>query len=304
MADAAVDARAVTRNGARFISLPGDDDLVEKTPMLDWQADAGGAAAAPRAILPHAAAMSAFAPRFHTGPAIPDQVQARACNVLTLQLGDGAWTRCLTELRDSGLAVELENAGAATVQDFVKVYRALSVSDSSRLAIQVGDYAHSEEFDTPAVPQRGHSGRGRAGGGVSVPAVLGPPELRFLSLATIPYLEDPGSDFPWQAVARLAGALGPCDTRAVRLDEMSTVRATAEPLAAGIRQRYGQGGDGHLARNLKMFMVSCYLPAVVAAASFSEQELSLELLDAIAYTQGGSAATSVLASRLHLLRAR
>ena len=212
------------------------------------------------------------------------------------------WIRVVGELASSGLAEALVDANASDADDYFDVFMQLQLQDPTRMAITAGDWDTCDEFDIAGQPARGQ--RGRAGYRAAVAADPGPTALRFLELATIPHLEVPADPAPWKVIARLAGALGFCLTRAARLDEMSAIRIAAAPLEAAMRERYRGATDGLLARNLKGFMLSCSLPGVLAAKSVDGHELNVQLLDSISYQEGGSKALSVLASRMYLLEHR
>ena len=165
--------------------------------------------------------------------------------------------------------------------------------------ITATDWAAGSPFDTPGQPARGR--RGQPGYRAAVDAQPGPAALRFLALATVPYLEWKGDAAPWRTLVRLVGAFGSCLTTAARRDEMAPIHVLAAPLAASMRRRYRDGTDGLLARNLKDFMQGVSLPATLVAPSISEPQLTDELMDSLTYLEGGAMATTVLTSRLHLL---
>ena len=269
--------------------------------MLAWapEAAAGGAA---RMEMELHAAVHAFASRCFTSPAIPDKAEAARRSVMRLRHVEAFWIRVVGELASSGLAEALVDANASDADDYFDVFMQLQLQDPTRMAITAGDWDTCDEFDIAGQPARGQ--RGRAGYRAAVAADPGPTALRFLELATIPHLEVPADPAPWKVIARLAGALGFCLTRAARLDEMSAIRIAAAPLEAAMRERYRGATDGLLARNLKGFMLSCSLPGVLAAKSVDGHELNVQLLDSISYQEGGSKALSVLASRMYLLEHR
>ena len=155
----------------------------------------------------------------------------------------------------------------------------------TRMFITATDWAAGSPFDTPGQPARGR--RGQPGYRAAVDAQPGPAALRFLALATVPYLEWKGDAAPWRTLVRLVGAFGSCLTTAARRDEMAPIHVLAAPLAASMRRRYRDGTDGLLARNLKDFMQGVSLPATLVAPSISEPQLTDELMDSLTYLEGG-----------------
>jgi hypothetical protein len=299
---AALDARIIARQGQTRLSLPKDHRLVETTPMLGWEPEtvAGGAAA--RMEIQHFSAVHAFASRCFTNPAVPDKLEASRRSILHLRFVQAFWVRILGELVDSKLTDALEDVNATTMDDYFEVYDSLQLNNPGHLAILAPDWDACDDFDTTAQAARGQ--RGRANYRAAVPAQPGPPILRFISLANVTLLEVPGDPAPWKVISRLSGAFGFCLTRDSRADEMSPLQIAAAPLEAAMRERYRGATEALLARNLKDFMLSCSLPGVLAARTANVDELNVQLLDAIAYQEGGSKALAVLASRMHLLEHR
>ena len=122
-------------------------------------------------------------------------------------------------------------------------------------------------------------GRGRGRGGVPPPPpppplVMGvallpdyaaPPQpspLRWLSLVSIPALEDVGRARPLEALARVLQVLGPCSTHESRLGEMSWVAAGAEALASGVRRQLGPGASTTSVDSAMAFMLPGHLTAL------------------------------------------
>lgn len=77
--------------------------VVQSTPCLEWTANAPAAGGAAQVALPHWKMLRAFIARcsFANDPATFAMVSATS--ILEFVLGGGAWSRVLSELRDSGL---------------------------------------------------------------------------------------------------------------------------------------------------------------------------------------------------------
>ena len=124
------------------------------------------------------------------------------------------------------------------------------------------------------------AGRGRGRGGVPpppppLPPVVGvavPPDqapqpahsspLRWLSLVSIPALEDVGRGRPLEALARVLHVLGPCSTHEARHGEMSLVAAGAEALASGVRRQLGPGASTTSIDSAMAFLLRGHLAAL------------------------------------------
>ena len=161
-----------------------------------------------------------------------DLAAAQLRSVLTGSLTGAAWGRILTEYVASGLL----NFQFTKRRELLVAVKAVQINTPNNLAILAADWLAIETFDTPAVPAvPGGRGRGRGRGAVAavaaVPVVLGPPNLKFIDLASVSRLLDPLASSPLEAFGILAGMLGPCSTRAVRLDQL---RECTPPSGAGV----------------------------------------------------------------------
>ena len=127
------------------------------------------------------------------------------------------------------------------------------------------------------------AGRGRGRGGVPpppppLPPVVGvavlpdqalqpvhPSPLRWLSLVSIPALEDAGRARPLESLARILHVLGPCSTHEARHGEMSLVAAGAEALASGVRRQLGPGASTTSIDSAMAFLLRGHLAALFDA---------------------------------------
>ena len=120
-------------------------------------------------------------------------------------------------------------------------------------------------------------GRGRGRGGVPPPPpplVMGvevlPDQvlplqsspLRWLSLVSVPSLEDVGRARPLEALARILQILGPCSTHESRLGEMSQVAAGAGALSSGVRRQLGPGASTTSMDSAMAFLLRGHLTAL------------------------------------------
>ena len=229
-----VAVQATQPDGELVVVLDAAEDLVVFSPFLLWKpAPAAQANAAPTVMIPLFVALRAFIRRCRRGPNPPDMAMARQTSIFGLALVPAAWTRILSELRDSGLL-------ASAVQSLLDLDRridSLTLTNPANLYILPADLYPVDPFNPPPIVAPAGRGRGRGRGvgqpppavGVPVAAavVAGPAELRFLQLCSLFRLEDPSSQSPLAAAALLAGMLGPCSTAPSRADEMATVRTTA-----------------------------------------------------------------------------
>ena len=205
------------------VLLAAADPLVLATPCLEWVPFGVGAAAAQVAV-PHWRMLRAFIGRCCIADDPPSMAMARATSLFIFIINGPAWSRILTEYRDSGLFRQVY----AKVRDLRAALEVLVLQNPAALALLAGDLVAGDPFNPPPVVAAVGRGRGRGRGaaavGVPVPlagAVGGPPELRFINLATLDRLVDSSDGSPMSAVAILAGSLGPCLTQAIFVDTSS-----------------------------------------------------------------------------------
>ena len=183
---------------ANVLALPVSDDMpvildaadicVQSTPCLDWQPVPAVGGAAAQVSAPQWRMLRAFIWRCSIGNDPLSFAMARTTSIFLFILNGAAWSRVLTELRDSGLFVNVY----AKMRDLVRAITELAINNPALLAILAADVVVGVPFNPPpvvgAAAGRGRGrGRGAAAVGVPVPAAAagGPPELRFLNLATL-----------------------------------------------------------------------------------------------------------------------
>ena len=281
------------------VVLAATEPLVLATPCLEWTPVGVGAAVA-QVSVPHWRMLRAFIARCSIGNDPGSLAMARATSLFLFLLNGAAWSRILTELRDSGLF----SAVHQRMRDLSAALSGLVVQNPAFLAILAGDLVAGAPFNPPpaaAAVGRGR-GRGRGVAAVGVPVgaagtVGGPPELRFINLASLDKLVDTTDSSPMVAVAVLAGSLGPCSTQAIRGDELSTVRVVAGLLRALL----GRGldttiaptpaADPILAMQLRGLVIAAHrsLGNVFVAPSLNEFAMQQESLASYKYFLGTEA---------------
>ena len=281
------------------VVLAATEPLVLATPCLEWTPVGAGAAVA-QVSAPHWRMLRAFIARCSIGNDPGSLAMARATSLFLFLLNGAAWSRILTELRDSGLF----SAVYQRMRDLSAALSGLVVQNPAFLAILAGDLVAGAPFNPPpaaAAVGRGR-GRGRGVAAVGVPvgaagAVGGPSELRFINLASLDKLVDTTDSSPMVAVAVLAGSLGPCSTQAIRGDELSTVRVVADLLRALL----GRGldttiaptpaADPILAMQLRGLVIAAHrsLGNVFVAPSLNEFAMQQESLASYKYFLGTEA---------------
>ena len=291
---------------ANVLAAPVTDDVpvvldaaelcVLATPCLEWTPVAAAGAAA-QVSIPHWRMLRAFVARCSIAADPASFAMARATSIFLLILSGAAWTRILTELRDSGLFARVY----AKVRDLAAALAELVLQNPALLVLLAGDIVAGVPFNPPpivAAVGRGR-GRGRGAAAVGVPvaaaaAVGGPPELRFIQLATLDRLVDSTDAAPMSAVAILAGSLGPCFTQAVRDDELSTVRTIAVILRAHLARDLdavtaaSPSADPLLALQLRGFVIAAYrsLGEMFVAATLNEFTMQHETMSSYKYFLG------------------
>ena len=140
-----------------------------------------------------------------------------------------------------------------------------------------------------------------------IPAVPGPVTLKFLDLVSLEQLYSPGDVSPLAAYCRLAGALGPCYTRAVRANVRSSVQLTAMILRTQVSKTAGHSAPLALGPANDALLAHKLAPAILAAYSaltdvFALDELTVdgfqrEMQDAFVYHQGTDADRAAVITR-------
>ena len=281
------------------VVLAATEPLVLATPCLEWTPVGVGAAVA-QVSVPHWCMLRAFIARCSIGKDPGSLAMAKATSLFLFLLNGAAWSRILTELRDSGLF----SAVYQRMRDLSAALSGLVVQNPAFLAILAGDLIAGSPFNPPPIAAAVAQGRGRGRGvaAVGLPiwaagAGRGPPELRFINLASLDKLVDTMDRSPMVAVAVLAGSLGPCSTQVVRGDELSTVRVVAGLLRALL----GRGldttiaptpaADPILAIKLRGLVIAAHrsLGNILVAPSLNESAMQQESLASYSYFSGTEA---------------
>ena len=296
------------------IFLPADDPFVLAYPCLRWDQHAAVGDVVARASLPQYVFIRVFLLRHDIGPASADLFVARNVGPLEASFGAAAWSRWLTELAASGL---LAAGPFHKIRDSDAAMTALSITNPDQLTILASDYGLSETFDTPAIAPAADSGQDQGRGArvstmAGAPTTPGPVNLKFLDLVSLERLYSPGDVSPLAAYCRLAGALGPCYTRAVRADVRSSVHLTAMILHTQVSKIAGHSVPLALSPANNALLAHELAPAIRAAYgaltdAFALDELTAdgfqrEMQDVFIYYQGTAVErTAVLTRRLRFI---
>jgi hypothetical protein len=222
------------------------------------------------------------------------------------------WSRVLSHFAELGL---LQDAHASP-RALVNAVLTLPVDDDV-LAIRATDVCPSAPFDTPAVrgadvaPRSAVAATAALGSGrnrvpatlarVAVPGApgtiishpaLGPPNLRFLALASIDSFVDANNPVaPLAGLAFLVGHLGETLTTGCRTDDAGILQSAALIIRHGIKTKFGDIlGEGALARQLPAFInsVAANFTTLFQSDSFAPADLEIELSHAVTLFVGSS----------------
>ena len=278
------------------VILDATEMCVLATPFLEWTAVAAVGAVA-RVSIPHWRMLRAFIARCSIAADPASFAMAKTTSMFLFILNGAAWTRILTELRDSGLFARFYTKA----RDLAAALSDLVLQNPALLVLLAGDIIAGEPFNSPPAVAAVGCGQGRDSGtavgevpGAIAEASVGPLELRFIHLATLDRLIDLTASAPMTAVAILAGSLGPCFTDAIRSDELSTVRTISVLLRAHLARNLDSttavspGADPLLALQLKGFVISAYrsLNEVFVAATLNEFTMQQESMSSYKYFLG------------------
>jgi hypothetical protein len=222
------------------------------------------------------------------------------------------WSRILSHFVELGLLQDAHTSPRALIDAVLT----LPVDDDV-LAIRAADVCPSAPFDTPAVrgadvapvpavPASAARGSGRnrvpatiaqaavpgAPGAIISHPVLGPPNLRFLALATLLSFVDASNPVaPLTGLAFLIGHLGDTLTTGCRIDDAGILQSAAEIIRHGIKLKFGDVlGEGALARQLPGFInaVAANFTTLFESDSFAPADLEVELSSAVTLFVGSS----------------
>ena len=290
------------------IFLLASDPIVLSYPCLPWATHPAAGGTPARSSVPLFVAIRAFLWRNSIGTDAASLTTAATRSTLTTTFNAAAWSRWFTELVASGL---LASAPFARIRDSDAALEALTINNPAALCILAADFARFETFDLPGTAAvRGRGQRGRAGYVAPVPAGLptpGPPELSFIHAATLRRLQLSSQVCPLLAFCRLAGALGPCSTHAIRDDVASSVRIAALAMRSRIAKVAGldsaapisPANDALIASDLAGAIQSAFdsLSPAFALSTLSEGGLRNELRDAFSFLHGSAAERETVISR-------
>ena len=300
-----------TLNGERLLRLLAAEPLVVATPVLQWLSVAAAAGAAALVEMPEWKILAVFGCKARLGPAPADRAAGEARSLLTLHLTAAFWSRYLTELTAAGLL-----AGSFEHRQAVKTRTIkLTPVNPANLQVAAADWDAQETFDHPGAPavaavaavarRRGAAAIRAAPGRAATPAVLGPPDLRFISRCNITLLESADGAAPWGALCRGASMLGGTATRAIRLDDMSMLGRVSAPLRASVARYVGvdptPAYDATLAGALQDFLKNVVLMDGLSAHGTSEGEFMAEALDSFRAHRSAADKLAVEEARFHLL---
>ena len=140
----------------------------------------------------------------------------------------------------------------------------------------------------------------------AVAALPGPTELTFLARSNITLLEDTDAVAPWAFICRGVGMLGGTATRAIRLNNISTLRRIAAFLRVEIARYLGvqptSSYDGVLADVLLDFLHETTLSDGLEAHGTTDAEFIAEALDSLYASRSMANRLAVEESRFHLLK--
>ena len=128
------------------VVLDAGELCVLATPCLKWTPVAT-AGAVMQVAIPHWRMLRAFFARCSIADDPASLEMARATSIFLLILNGAAWTRVLTELRDSGLFVRIY----AKVRDLTAAMSDLVLQNPALLVLLAGDIIAGEPFNLPSV---------------------------------------------------------------------------------------------------------------------------------------------------------
>lgn len=268
-----------------LVGLPAATGLVARLTFVRWLPQAIGPDGVNRVAIASCHMMRLFISRCKIGPSAADRQAASQASIFTGRLSADAWSRILSTFVDNGLL----DQPCHTLELFEQALAKLALADENPLQLLAGDWVPADALTLPnAVANQDLYDR------LSY--------VRFLSLASASFLEDtmkPGQFL--QSFGYLAGAVGPCFSQAAREDELAPMHYLIQQLRDHVCGR--NVPDGQAAFGLKRLLPDLTLPAMLRPLTVDLEEMSSELLDAIAYSTPVRRA-GVEQRRLYLLGAR
>ena len=130
---------AVTLGGIATEDVPvlldSTSIVVQATPCIKWDTVPAAPGAAVQASAPHWKMLRAFVARCSIGGDPLSFAMARLVSVLVFVLGAAAWSRILTQLRDSGLFASTHTK----MRDLARALRDLTIQNPAVLAVLAAD---------------------------------------------------------------------------------------------------------------------------------------------------------------------
>ena len=173
-----------------------------------------------------------------------DQAAARLSRSFSMGFTAATITRVVDELVASGLL----NVNFAAMAELDAAIDSLVITNPNNLLIVASDWRLGEALVAPPAPAGGR-GRGRAARGAAAPplppAPAPPPALAYLDTLSLVDLEVSGPA-PFAVTCAVAGAFGPCLTRAGRDTPGSQIRSVMASLSPALRKscNLDAGDDG------------------------------------------------------------
>jgi hypothetical protein len=293
---------------ASLVYIPANSPLGQSWALLYPEAVVLHPAAAPmhpvdRVSLPQWAVIKFFLPRCSLSAVMAPP--PAGLSFFTANFTPAFWGRILSHLVDQGML----DSDPDSPRALAKTILALSV-DKAVMTVNTSDLAPAEPFDTPpvygppiaAIPARAAvAARNRGAARIAAipaqpavpaapppvvtPSAPGPPELRFLAIASASAFADSrNTSAPLAGFAFLCGHLGAVCTSASRTDPAGILHSAAAVLRRGLLSKFGnQFGDGPLSRQLPSFanaFVSNFT-ALLETDSTQPAELEAQLSDAV-----------------------
>lgn len=261
----------VDSHGSKSILLAPGHTLVTSTAFLPWVPFPATAARPFQVGSAEPLMIKTFLGRSFLRKDLPRFSDLGLVSVLELSFSVECWERVLNEINASDVRTRLSGEGWPAYQ---AALAAASFVNTSNVGLAYTDLDRGETFDAPpaaAVSPRPEAPR-RRGQGQAIgpepmaappppaPPMPGPPELLLLSLTTLNILEEPDSTLPLGALCYLAGQLGDCRTRALRLVASGGVRVAAEVLTANVVNFVGGSAS------MSHATLATHLPGLLRAA--------------------------------------
>lgn len=268
-----------------LVGVPAASGLATRLTFVRWLPPALGPDGVNRVALASCHMMRLFISRCRVGPSAADRQAAGQASIFTGRLNADAWSRILSTFVDNGLL----DQPCHTLELFEQALANVVLVDESPLQLLAGDWVPADALVLPnaAANQDLYDRLSYA---------------RFLSLASVSFLEDKAKPNQYlRSFGYLAGAVGPCFSQAAREGELAPMHYLIQQLRDHVCGR--NVPDGQAAFGLKRLLPDLALPAMLRPLTVDFDEMSSELLDAIAYSSPARRA-GVEQRRMYLLGAR